>query len=215
MKLLGIVVISLLVGINIALGEKPLFSWRAYQQMTGEDSSLFVVHSQFLMDAMATVNEIFENPVLGPHKVIGCGLFYDTITSQMRLFCEVIYRTELNQTRYSVFEFRCENTFLLERQTDKKPYWRNAAIPSFQNCVDIRTCPLKHGVALFEKTLREQNEIPSLVAVYASPKKDTIRWCFYGGIVWGEAAKEMQLGGDYNIFLDKSMRSIVQILGGK
>ena len=133
----------------------------------------------------------------------------------MYFFCEVVYRTELDKTLYRVFVFRCEKTLLLERQTEKKPYWRTAAIPPFQNCVDLRTCSLRRGVALFEKTIREWNKVPSLVAVYAIPEKDTIRWCFYGGQVWAEAAKEMGLGGDYNIFLDKPMRCVVQFLGGK
>ena len=215
MKLLRMVVVWLLVGESIALGEGAMLDWSAYRQMMSDKSSSFIVGSHFLIDAIEVVGKTVENAVLGQHKIIGCGHFYDRKASQMYFFCEVVYRTELDKTLYRVFVFRCEKTLLLDRQTEKKPYWRTAAIPPFQNCVDLRTCPLRRGVALFEKTIREWNKVPSLVAVYAIPEKDTIRWCFYGGMVWAEAAKEMGLGGDYNIFLDKPMRCVVQILGGK
>ena len=215
MKWLRMIVLSLLAGVSVVYGERPSLDWQAYRQTTADEASLFVVDSQFLIDAMAAVSKTVEAAVSEQHKVIGCGLRYDSVAEQMRFFCEVVYLTELKQTRYRVFEFSCAKTLLLERQTDKKQYWRSAATPPFQRCVDLRTCPLQRGVALFEKTLREQNDVPSLVAIYAIPQKASIKWCFYGGQRWGEKPQEMGLGGDYNLFLDKSMRNVLQFLRGK
>ena len=215
MKLLSIFLVSLFIGVTISVGDVPLLHWQAYQHMTTDKTSSFIVDGNFLVDAIVSVNETFENLGLGQYKVIGCGLFYDTDVSQMRFFCEVVYEGTVNATQYSVFVFRSEKALVLERKTDRKPYWRNADAPSFQNCVDIRTCPLRHGVKLFEKVVCERNEKPSLIAIYAVRKENTMCWCFYGGIEWNKDAKDMTLGGDYNVFLDKQMKRVILFLGGK